>query len=64
MSEQEEIRLFERIRNGILLAQKRLFERKAKLGEMVVYGCDENGHAKIIPASEALEDLKSKHPDI
>lgn len=63
MSEQEEIKLFEKIRNGILLAQKKLFEKKSKLGESVVVS-DETGKSKIIPASEALAELKLLHPEI
>lgn len=63
MSEQKKIKLFERIRKGILKAQKQLFERKAKLGESVVFG-NENGQSRIIPASEALAELKRLHPEI
>lgn len=54
MSEQEEIRLFERIRENIQQAQKRLFERKAKLGESVVVA-DENGQPIIVNAEELLK---------
>ena len=48
MSEQEEIKLFERIRENIQQAQKKLFERKAKLGENVVVA-DKNGQPITIP---------------
>lgn len=53
MSEQEEIRLFERIGEGIREAQRRLYERKAKLGENVVVA-DSDGIPYEIPAEEAL----------
>ncbi len=54
MSEQEEIKLFERIRENIQQAQKKLFERKAKLGESVVI-TDENGQPVTIPAKDFLK---------
>lgn len=54
MSEQEEIKLFERIRENIQQAQKRLFERKAKLGESVVIS-DDNGQPIIVPAEDLLK---------
>lgn len=54
MSEQEEIRLFERIRENIRQTQKKLFERKAKLGENVVIA-DENGHPITITAEDFLK---------
>lgn len=58
MSEQEEIKLFERIRENIQQAQRKLFERKAKLGESVVV-TDENGKPIIIKAEEFLKsDIK------
>lgn len=54
MSEQEEIRLFERIRENIQKAQRNLFERKAKLGEDIVV-TDENGHPITIKAEDFIE---------
>lgn len=54
MSEQEEIKLFDRIRENIRDAQRKLFERKAKLGENVVIA-DENGQPFIVPAAEVLK---------
>lgn len=54
MSEQEEIKLFERIRENIQQAQKKLFERKAKLGENVVIA-DKNGQPITIPAEDFLK---------
>ena len=56
MSEQEEIKLFENIRKGILEAQRRLFERKAKLGENVVVA-DADGQPVTITAQEALRRM-------
>ncbi len=54
MSEQEKINLSKRLEEGILEAQRRLFERKAKLGEPVVVA-DENGLPCIITGEEALQ---------
>lgn len=54
MSEQEEIKLFERIRKNIQQAQRELFERKAKLGESIVIA-DENGQPVIIKAEDYLK---------
>lgn len=54
MSEQEEIKLFERIRKNIQQAQRELFERKAKLGESIVIA-DENGQHVIIKAEDYLK---------
>lgn len=53
MSEEEEIRLFDRIREGIWEAQRRLYERKARLGEPVVIA-DEEGMPVEISGEEAL----------
>lgn len=53
MSEQEEIKLFDRIRENIQQAQRNLYERKAKLGESVVIA-DENGKPILVPASEII----------
>lgn len=54
MSEQEEIKLFERIRENIQQAQEKLFERKAKLGESVVIA-DENGQPITVSAEDYLK---------
>lgn len=54
MSEQEEIKLFERIRENIQLTQKKLFERKAKLGENIVIA-DENGQPITMRAEDFLK---------
>lgn len=57
MSEQEEIKLFERIRENIQQAQRTLFERKAKLGESIVIA-DENGKPVIVKAADYLKHIK------
>ncbi len=49
----EEVKLAEAVRNGIREAQRRLYVRKAKLGENVVVA-DSDGVPHIIPAEEAL----------
>lgn len=54
MSEEEKIALFDRIEDGILEAQRRMFKRKALLGEHVIVA-DENGYPIEISAQEALE---------
>lgn len=54
MSEQEEIKLFERIRESISETQRKMIERKAKLGETVIIA-DANGMPLEIAASEALK---------
>lgn len=57
MSEQESIILFSKISEGIREAQRRLFERKAKLGETVITA-DAQGRPCEISAEEALRRLK------
>lgn len=57
MSEQEEIKLFERIRENIQQAQRKLFERKAKLGESLVVA-DENGQPITVKAEDYLKNNK------
>ncbi|MDE6395963.1 MAG: hypothetical protein K2K84_01670 [Muribaculaceae bacterium] len=53
MSEQEELNLYARIRENIRATQRKLYERKAKLGEnVVVAGAD--GKPCVMPAAEAL----------
>lgn len=60
MSEQEEIKLFERIRENIRQTQRKLYERKAKLGEDVVVA-DSDGMPLIITAEEALRRMSSRN---
>ncbi len=59
MSEQEEIKLFKRIRENIHEAQRKLYERKAKLGESVVVA-DENGNPVLVKAEEVLNSAFGK----
>lgn len=54
MSEQEELKLSERICEGIRKAQRVMIERKAKLGEPVVVA-DSKGQPLQISAKKALE---------
>ena len=56
MSEYEEMMLFEKISEGIKEAQRRLFERKAKLGENVIIA-DAEGYPIEIPAADLLQKL-------
>lgn len=56
MSEQEEIDLFRRIRENIRQTQRALFERKAKLGEPLVFA-NEDGTPKLVSGEEALRRL-------
>lgn len=53
MSEQEEIILFERIRESIAGAQKKMLERKIKLNEPVIVA-DSNGMPMEISAEQAM----------
>lgn len=53
MSEQEEINLFNRIKEGISKARRQMLERKAKLGETVIIA-DANGMPIEISAKEVL----------
>ena len=56
MTEQEGIELYERIRENIRQAQRKLFERKAKLGENIVIA-DENGQPLVIKAEDYLKQI-------
>ena len=55
MSEVEKIK-WSRILQGIKKAQRQMLERKAKLGESVVYA-DANGNPYVLTATEALKRL-------
>ena len=59
MSEQEEIKLFDRIRDNIANAQRMMLIRKAKLGETVVIA-DIDGQPVEISAEEALRFYDKK----
>lgn len=56
MSEYEEMMLFEKISEGIKEAQRRLFKRKAKLGENVIIA-DAEGCPIEVPASDLLHKI-------
>ena len=56
MTEQEGIELYERIRENIRQAQRKLFERKAKLGENIVIA-DESGQPLVIKAEDYLKQI-------
>lgn len=58
MSEQDKIELSDRITEGIRKAQRKLYERKAKLGENIVIA-DENGEPLVIKADDYLK----QHPE-
>lgn len=58
MSEQERKDLFRMIGEGILKAQRKLYERSAKLGEQVVVA-DENGQPIYISGEEALQRMNT-----
>lgn len=62
MSEQEEIRLFDRIRDSISEAQRKMVERKARLGESIVIA-DADGKPMEIAASEALKLYSKQSPN-
>lgn len=59
MSEQEEIKLYQRIRESIAGAQKKMLERKAKLNEPVVIA-DSDGMPIDVSAEEALRVFSAK----
>lgn len=54
MSEQEKIELSDKIAENIREAQRKLFERKAKLGESIVIA-DENGQPVTVKAEDFLK---------
>lgn len=54
MSEQNKINFSDKITVGIREAQRKLFERKAKLGESIVVA-DENGKPIIVKAEDFLK---------
>lgn len=53
MSTEEKLALAQKIESGIILARKRMLERKAKLGENVVIA-DSDGMPISVPAIELL----------
>lgn len=59
MSEKELTELSEKLSYGILEAQRRLFERKMKLGETVIVA-DKDGMPIEIPAEQALRAAEAR----
>lgn len=60
MSEQEEMKLFAKIAEGLKQSYENLLRRKAALGQDMVFA-DENGKPRIVPAQKALNDyLKNR----
>lgn len=57
MSDQDKINLSDKITEGIRNAQRKLFERKAKLGESIVIA-DENGKPIIVKAEDYLKGIR------
>lgn len=60
MSEQEELKLFEKIDKGLSESFENLLRRKAALGQDMVFA-DENGQPRIVPAREALTEYEKKN---
>lgn len=61
MSEQEELKLFEKINKGLQQSFENLLRRKAALGQDMVFA-DADGMPRIVPAREALTEYESNHP--
>lgn len=59
MSEQEELKLFEKIEKGLSKSFENLLHRKAVLGQDMVFA-DENGQPRIVSARKTLEEYESK----
>lgn len=57
MSEQEELKLFDKISNGLKQSYENLLRRKAALGQDMVIA-DADGKPIIVPAKELLEEQK------
>ena len=63
MSEQEELKLFDKIEKGLRQSFENLLRRKAALGQDMVFA-DENGLPRTVPAREALAEYERTHnPD-
>lgn len=60
MSEQEELKLFDKIEMGLKESFENLLRRKAALGQDMVFA-DENGMPRTVPAREALAEYERKH---
>ena len=59
MSEQEELKLFEKIEKGLSESYENLLRRKAALRQDMVFA-DENGQPRIVSARAALAEYTSK----
>lgn len=59
MSEQDEIKLFDKIEKGLKQSYENLLRRKAALNQDMVFA-DEEGNPYIVPARDALLDYESK----
>ena len=60
MSEQEELKLFEKINNGLKKSFEELLRRKAALGQDMVFA-DEDGMPRVVSAKEALDAYEREH---
>ena len=59
MSEQEEIRLFDKISNGLKESYETLLKRKAALGQDMVIA-DASGQPVVVPAADLLAKREEK----
>lgn len=59
MSEQEELKMFEKITEGLKQSYENLLRRKAALGQDMVFA-DANGLPRIVPAKDALAEYLEK----
>lgn len=62
MSEQEELIIFEKITAGLQRGYRELLQRKAALGQDMVFA-DANGMPRVVPARQALADYLREHPE-
>ncbi|MDE6543496.1 MAG: hypothetical protein K2K76_05975 [Muribaculaceae bacterium] len=62
MSKQDEITIYDKVRMGLKLSYEKLLQRKAALGQDMVFA-DENGMPRVVPAKEALSEYLSKCSD-
>lgn len=60
MSEQEELKLFEKIDKGLKESYENLLRRKAALGQDMVFA-DENGRPRIVSARDALIEYEKNN---
>lgn len=60
MSEQEEIKLFDQISDGLKQSYESLLRRKAALGQDMVIA-DANGQPLVVPAADLLAKRESKN---